>query len=150
MIYHAIEPALPLASFVETIFHLKDYKPEHAIERIVPDGSSNIVIELDGQRRWIADSETHVPVQYCEGQWLSGPHRNHFCISALQNTELLAIRFRPGGLFPLLKTDIDSFADNVVDAAELLNGGIRQLRDSLLQIGTSENKVRLVESWLNQ
>ncbi|MEM8736508.1 MAG: helix-turn-helix transcriptional regulator, partial [Planctomycetota bacterium] len=150
MMFHAIEPKHPLDGLVETIFHLKDYCPEHGIERIVPDGSATIVIELDGQQRWIADTKTHEPVTYFQGQWLSGPHRDHFCISALQNTELLAIRFFPGGLFPLLNCSIDIFSDQVIDASELLDGAIRDLRSDLLQVESSEEKVRLAEKFLLQ
>lgn len=150
MRYHEVHPELPVGKFVETIFHLSNYKPDHAIERLVPDGSANIVIELDGQRRWVADSETHEPIQFCEGQWLSGPHRDHFCISALPDTELLAIRFHPGGLFPLFKIDIDQFADKVVDATDLLNGAIRNLRTDILQANEPEQKVRLAEEWLQR
>ena len=150
MIFHSLEPDAPLAEFVESIFHLKDYVPEHTTERIVPDGSASIVIELDGQKRWITDNKTRSPAEYFEGQWVSGPHCNHFCISAVQNTELLAIRFRPGGLLPLLRTDVTEFCERVVDAGNLVDGAICMLRSEVQKLATSEQKVRLVEQFLLQ
>lgn len=150
MIFHSITPECHLSELVETIFHLKDYSPDHATERIVPDGSASIVIELDGQQRWIADTQTHEPIEFFNGQWLSGPHRDHFCISALKNTELLAIRFPPGGLFPLLKCAVDEFSDRVIDARDLLDGAIRHLRSEILLVDSSEEKVRLAENFLQE
>ncbi|MFK7817291.1 MAG: DUF6597 domain-containing transcriptional factor [Planctomycetaceae bacterium] len=148
MIYHAISPEPPLDRFVESVFHLKGYQPEHSIERLVPDTRASLVIELDGQERWIADNETLKPVQMCRGSWVSGPHRRYFSISALANTELLAVQFRVGGLFPLVQSPIDEITDRVVDAQQLLGDSIVELRENLIRTESSEDKVRLAEQWL--
>jgi AraC-like DNA-binding protein len=148
VIFYPITPAPPLARFVATIFHLKDYQPEQAIERVVPDTLSSLVIELDGQERWVADNETQRPIRQCRHSWISGPHRNYFSISARPNTELLAVQFNVGGLFPLVRRSVEELTERVVDAIELLGASVESLRTDLMKADASENKVRVAEAWL--
>ena len=148
VIFHSITPASQLARFVSTIFHLKDYQPEHAIERVVPDTLSSLVIELDGQERWVADNETHQPILQCRHSWVSGPHRNYFSISARPNTELLAVQFKVDGLYSLLRRPVEELTERIVDASELLGESIGQLRADLVKADSSEEKVRTAETWL--
>ncbi len=122
MNYTQRNPDPALARHVEVFFHLQGYTPEHNIERIVPDGSCSVVIELDNQERWIADNVTHKPIQRFTGCWISGPHTKYFSISALANTELAAIRLLPIGLFSLLDAPLGSVVDQVIDAKPLLGG----------------------------
>ena len=58
MLYLPYIPEGALGRYVELIFYLQNYHPEHQIERLVPDGSINIIIELDGRKRYIFDNET--------------------------------------------------------------------------------------------
>ncbi len=148
MKYFPIEPLPPLGRFVESIFHLSDYQPESAIERVVPDTSASLVIELDCQDRWVGDNETHEPIQHCRGSWVSGPHRHFFSISALKNTELLAVRFRLGGLYTLLRSGVDSVTDRVVDAELWFGEKATSLRSAILALGTSEQKTTAAANWL--
>lgn len=129
MIYHAICPEPPLDRFVETIFHLKNYQPEHSIERLVPDTRSSLVIELDGQERWVADNETLEPIQTCRGSWVSGPHRRYISISSLPNTECFpeVLKSREKQMYNLItfepisdtKTKVVSYGIGYKDSPEL-------------------------------
>ncbi len=150
VIYYPLEPLPPLDRHVETIFHLKDYQPEHSIERIVPDTRCSLVIELDGQDRFVADNETLEPVVQCRHSWLSGPHRNYFSISAKSNTELMAVQFRIGGLYPIVKRPVDELSEQVHDAIGIFGDTIKELREELMAADESEAKVRFLESWLVQ
>lgn len=146
--YHPIHPGPPLNRFVEVIFHLKGYQPEHSIERIVPDTRSSLVMELDGQDRCVVDNESLKPLVHCRHSWLSGPHRNYFSISAKPDTELIAVQFGIAGLFPLVRVPIDEFADQVQDATNIFGDSIVQLRAEVLKAKSSDEKAKTVESWL--
>jgi len=148
MNYFAVQPPPPLGRFVESIFHLSDYQPESAIERVVPDTSASLVIELDCQDRWVGDNETHEPMQHCRRSWVSGPQRHYFSISALKNTELLAVRFRVGGLYPLLQSGVNSVTDRVVDAEQWFGKKVTSLRSAILALDTSEQKTTAAANWL--
>lgn len=150
MHYIPLTPEPPLDRFIETLFYLGGYDPEQSIERLVPDGACSLVIELDDQVRWIADNETLEPIQYCREAWLAGPHTNYLSISALNETELMAVRFRPGGLCPWSKELLSSFTNRVVPASEVYGEEISSLRRSLLDTPAVDRKLQALSQWLEQ
>lgn len=148
MIYLPYTPTEPLSSSVETIFYLQGYCPEHSVERLVPDGSVSLVVELDDQPRFVYDNETLEKQQECRGAWISGMHSGFISISALQNTELLAIRFAPGGGYPFFKRPLSELNDAVVDAHTILGAGIVELRRQVQTAPEPELKLRVAQQYL--
>jgi len=47
MIFETLNLTPPLAHYVESVFHFKDFIPDHSIERVVPTGHIFIIFELD-------------------------------------------------------------------------------------------------------
>lgn len=150
MQYVPLVPDSPLSKYVETMFYLDGYCPENSVERLVPDGACSLVIELDGHVRWIADNETLKPTQHFTEGWFSGPHTNYISISALQNTELIAVRFRPGGLYLLLEDRLSEITNRVVPANELLGDEVATLRRMLTDSPTAEQKLGELHEWLER
>ena len=139
----------PLAREIETIFWLDGYAPEHGTERIVPDGSMSLVIELDGRPRTILDRHTRAPIQTCRGAWLSGVMREHMLISDIgPDSRLAAVRFRPGGSSPYTHHPASRFADRVVDAGEVFGAAIDGLRARLLAHEHGAAATAEIEAWL--
>lgn len=148
MDYQQRTPEPPLGESVESIFHVRGYDPEHRIERVVPDGHANIVIELDDQQRAVVDNDSHKPRQFCQGAWLSSMHRAYFSITALPATELAVIRFRPGGLYPLLKRPVFEIAGKILPAEDVLGGEQLTLRAEIRQADAAADKLNTIERWL--
>ncbi len=149
MIYLPMTPPPPLGELVEVMFYLRDYEPEHAVERLVPDGSINLIIELDGQLRSVFDNESMQVLRQYRGAWVSGAHRAYISISALKGSELLAVRFKAGGAYPLFKRALDSLCDKVVDADLIFGAAIDELRDELLGLPDGPTKLQRLASWLD-
>ncbi len=142
-----------LADALDAMFYLKGYSPEHGIERLVPDGKIAIVLALDGQQRFIYDNETLTPLQTCENAWVSGMQTGFISISALKNTELLAIQFKVGKAFPFIKQPLGTLQDRVVQAQEMPNNEILgeeilALKDTVSTTLTPEDKLDTVAQWL--
>ena len=150
MIFTNHIPEPPLDNYLECLFHFEGYKPEHSIEKLVPDGSINIIIELDGKERHVYDNETLSPKKTYSKAWLSGMHKDYISISALPDSELFVIRFKPGGCFPFLKIPVEEINDQVMDAQEILGDKIIVFREELLQIEGAENKLVFGEKWVKE
>ncbi|MEM7558169.1 MAG: AraC family transcriptional regulator [Planctomycetota bacterium] len=148
--YIPLEPPQTLSRFVENVFYLKGYSAEHPFERIVPDMSSSLVIELDGRERWVLDNDSLKPKQSCKGSWISGPHRQYFTIGTLPDTELLAVRFRLGGLYPLLKKSVFEVTDQIVPGPTFLGDSILSLRSLILDSESPEEKLQRMIEWLER
>ncbi len=137
-----------LASYVEAIFHFKDFVPDHSIERVVPTGHTYIIFELDDIPRNTFDNDTLKPKETFTKVWVSGPHRNYISISAHKNSEMFVIQFKPFGAFPFLQLPLDSISEKVVHGDQIMGGILLDLREELVSAGSSNEKFQLTESWL--
>ena len=148
MIYVPLAPEGVLAEALDAMFYIQGYAPEHNIERLTPDGKLAVVIELDGQERFVHDNDSLKPKQSCKNTWLSGMHTGFISISALDNTTLLAIQFKPGKAYPFIKQPLDSFKDKVVPAVTVFGDTILALRKQLLSLPDPQQKLDTTASWL--
>jgi len=143
---HQLTP--PLDRYLESIFHLKGFMPDHSIERVVPTGHIFIIFELDGFERSTFDNDTLKPNAHFTKVWISGMHKNYLSISAHQNSEMLVIQFKPFGAFPFFHFPIEKLNEKVLPVQEVFDGSLLQLRDQILAKATSEEKFQVAEAWL--
>lgn len=150
MNYLPLEIPKELSDFVDSVFYLGDYTPEHKIERLIPDGMISLVIELDGNERYIYDNTNFEVIQRCTNFWLSGMHNHYISISAIPYTELVGIRFKAGGLFPFINSDVYKLFNSVSDASEYFQDSITSLRKDLINLATPVDKLELISDWLKK
>lgn len=143
------QPSDALAPFVQSIFHFSQFKPDHSIERVVPDGYIYLIFELDGFERHTFDNESLEPnATYTRG-WLSGMHKHYISISAHQNSEMFVVQFKPGGLWPFLNQHISDFNDKVTPAELVFGESALTLHQQLLSNNLDDNKLfSLAEEFL--
>lgn len=133
---------------LESLFHLKGFKPDHSIERVVPTGHVFIIFEFDGMPRHTFDNETLKPDREFTRVWISGMHRRYLSISALPDSEMLVMQFKPAGSHPFLHIDVSRLNEQVVPAEEVLGEGILDLRERLLTADSSQDKFEIALRWL--
>lgn len=138
----------PLDQYVEAIFHYKDYKPDHSIQRVVPTGHLFLLFELDGFTRNTFDIESLQPIQSFQNVWVSGMHRHHIAISAHEKSEMLVVQFKAHGAFPFFHFPIEQLNEQVLAAEMVLDKTVLDLRNQLVGNSSSEEKFVLVENWL--
>ncbi len=148
MIFETHQLPEQLSTYVESVFHFKNFIPDHSIERVVPTGHIFIIFELDGFVRNTFDNGTLKPNATFKKVWISGAHKNYISISAHENSEMFVIQFKPYGAFPFLQTPMEKIAEQVVDAKEVLGDEILDLRDSILAATSSNDKFEKAEKWL--
>ena len=139
----------PLAGRVELLFVLSGYAPEHRRERIVPNGRTNLVIELDGRPRFVYDNDSGEPRQECREAWLSGVHSAYITIGeTVPSSRLAVVQFMPGGARPFLPRDLDAYCDRVVPAGQVFGTGMSELRRALLAAPSSAEILERLDAWL--
>ncbi len=148
MLIESHVPSHPLNGFIEVIIYFKGYTPEHSLEKVVPDGSSYLLIELDGMPRHTFDTVTGEKKGEFTKAWISGMHTDYLTISALPDSEMLAVKFKPYGAFPFLKSPISEFNNLVIGAEGALGESVFEFRSSLMKTPTYEGKMSLCEEWL--
>jgi len=96
--------------YVDSIFYHKDYLPDHSIERVVPTGNIFILFELDNFQRNTFDNDLK-PNDVFSKAWVSGMHQKYLNISAHQHSEMLIVKLKPMGAYPLFKVPICELND---------------------------------------
>lgn len=149
MIFEPHQLEAPFAKYIESIFHFKDFVPDHSIERVIPTGHLFLIFELDGFERNTFDNESLKPNATYTKAWVSGSHKNYISISAHQKSEMLVVQFKPFGAFPFIHQSIETLNDRVIPAEELFGDEILALRSDLVEGVAPRDKFMKIEQWLH-
>ena len=148
MIYTPFSPDASIAPYIETIFHYEQFVPDHSIERVVPTGHVFILFELDDCPRHTFDNKTLQANASYQHAFISGMHRNYISISAQENSEMLAVQFKPFGSYPFLHEQTNMINELIVPAHEIVGEELYDLRNDMKASDNTEEKFRLIEQWL--
>lgn len=149
MIFENHELKSPLSKYIESIFYFKDFVPDHSIERVIPTGNIFILFELDNIERQTFDNNLK-PISTFKKAWVSAMHTHYINISAVKNSEMLVIQFKPMGAFPFFKVPISKTNDTVQQAEILFEEIVLKVRDEIIQNQDVLDKFEIVERWLLQ
>ncbi|MDH7448181.1 helix-turn-helix domain-containing protein [Aquimarina sp. 2201CG14-23] len=148
MIFETHTLNTPISQYIESIFHFKDFIPDHSIERVVPTGHVFIIFELDDIPRNTFDNVTLKPNGTYTKAWISGMHKNYISISAHQKSEMFVIQFKPFGTFPFFHFPIEELNEKVVLVEEVFGKDFLELREVIQKQETSQEKFLIAEKWL--
>jgi AraC-like DNA-binding protein len=146
MLYVAHIPGPPLAGFVECMWSLGD-APAHSMERIVPSGTLELVINLHEDEIRIYDPDTGA-VRRFSGAVVSGAYRRFFVIDTREHASLVGVHFRPGGAGPFLGVPPGALVDRHVDLETLWPGSATELRDRLCETACCASRFAILEQAL--
>ncbi len=142
MLYREHCPAPPLSRFVSCLWYCEGYAAPHAFEKVLPNGSVQIVINLD--RPAITNYEWQanrlVEVQRASAL-ITGLQTKAMLVDTRDMRRLIGVLFAPGSAPAILGIPAHELTDLDVD----LNAG--SLRDQLLE---TSNPFPVLESWLTQ
>jgi AraC-like DNA-binding protein len=148
MIFHAHVPEPPLSHCVAQIWHSDGYAPAHEKERILPDGSIQIVINLRENLTRFYDRRNTNECENLRGAVISGAHSEFTVIDTAEQASVLGVQFKPGGAYPFLGMPANELRNSHVSLDALWGAGGVDLRERLLEAATPEEKFRIVEKAL--
>lgn len=148
MFLHVQALAPPLDRFVEYVTYYEDSRPDYRIERLLPDGAVELIVDLHDTPKKLYDRDDLDQAQDFRHAWISGMRRRFILIEAAQGASMVVIRFRPGGAYPFLGTDLDALTDRVEQLEAVLAGTVAPLRERLLETTSVAGKIAAVCEWL--
>jgi len=148
MLYCTHIPAAPLSEFVAWFWFYEGLDLAHRRERVLPDGSTELVINLDDSRRKLFDREQPHRFQTFHRAWLSGARSDYILIDVLPQSSMIGVHFKPGGLAPFLGMPPVEVSGKVVELEALLGRCANELRDELLEAAGPQTKFRALERFL--
>jgi AraC-like DNA-binding protein len=150
MIFELYIPSFPLSQFIESFIYYRDYNPVHSVDRFLPDGNVNIVIDLTDYPKYIYDNETLKEIQACRNVWFSGIRNNYITIPSGRDSEMFVINFHKGKAYPFVQMPLNELTDSVVDGDLVLTNEIMELREMILETPSIIGKFITVENFLNK
>ncbi len=148
MIYATHIPRSPLNQFVELFWFHEGHNADHHLERVLPDGSMELIINLRDETRHVFDQTTHQPRRTYRRSWLSGPHSEFIIIDNVPAASMIGAHLRPGGASAFFGLPLSELRNDVVDLETFWNGGAHSLRDRLMEAPTPAAKFRIFEDAL--
>lgn len=115
-------PAAPLSEFVELLWYWDGYAPAHAAERLLPTGTIELVMNLDGGPPGFA-----------------GARSTYVTLPTTAMRSVIGAHFYPGGAFPFLGMP----AGELQDADLTLDDPL--LREAILEAPTPEARLDVLE-----
>ncbi|HEV3165210.1 MAG TPA: helix-turn-helix domain-containing protein [Isosphaeraceae bacterium] len=148
MIYRAYIPGPPLSEFVELFWFYEGYTQPHAKERILPTGTTELVINLQDDLIRVYEREDTDRFRSYGGAVVCGPHSEFFVIDTAEQAKVIGVHFKLGGAFPFFKMPAGEFGNEHVPLDALWGTRAGTLRERLLEAPTPDDKFRILEQVL--
>jgi len=150
MIYRFHHPAPPLDHFVDHLWFFDGFDPDHTMERLLPDGTMEIVINLQSQARQLFDRDGLDQAQLFNRSWISGKHTRYIVIEAASASSMMGVHFKPCGSFPFLGFPASQLTDQVYELDLVWGAEVNTLREQLLHTPDISRKFAILEAYLAQ
>jgi AraC-like DNA-binding protein len=148
MLYRTYRPAPALAPYIDCFWILRsESNPFVGPEPLIPDGSIELIFNLG------APYERFVPAKPAEKVFVKGSHMvgertEPFLVEQLGAIDHVAVRFKPGGLYPFMRAPVSELTNQIVDAELILDLEPRELEERLFEARSDVARIDLLEKVL--
>ena len=149
MRYVSYQPGPPLNEFVDN-FWLIEGGQARRLEKILPCGTSELVINLKNDEIHIHDPQQPERYRQFSGAVFSGTYSQSFICNGLQHEAIMGVHFKAGGAFPFLNAEASELTNAHANLSDLWGEAGPELRERLCTAGTPQQRFRLVESALKR
>lgn len=125
-------PSVPLDQYITHFTYYKGYKPQHSIDRYLPNGNVEIIIDLTDIPKYIYDNDKLTTIQTCREIWVSGMRETFITIPSGLDAEMFIIEFRKGQAYSFIGRPLTEITGQVVGGDLALPQVFRELREQLL------------------
>ena len=127
----AHRPQKPLGAWVVSIWYFQGVAIPHTMERILPNGAMQLLVNLNADElRWW-DGVDHGRARRLPGGALAGAFARPFAIDTAQQRMITGVSFAPGSAAAFFPGSMRDFANDHVALSDL--PGCRAIRDQLLE-----------------
>jgi AraC-like DNA-binding protein len=137
----------PLGAFVEHIWVARGHLGVPWRNAILPDGAVDLMVNL-GDPQYLCLGGCHDRLTAFSRSWLSGDRMKPIVIEELGDVDLLGVRFRPGGAWPILHIPVSEFTGHIVELDSLSDLEMEPLRQQLAGAQDDNARVCRMQAWL--
>jgi AraC-like DNA-binding protein len=126
--FHVFAPHPPLDQFVQFIWISKGTS-DPTKSKVLPNGSIELILNF-GDKQLVLNKDNLSITQTYKDFWIAGFQHEPIIIQSNSDTNLLGIRFLPGGAWPFFRLPINEFSDQVLEA-DWLKQDLSALREKI-------------------
>ena len=115
MILQVHKPSFPLNQYVENLVYYHGLTTLHNLDRFLPDGNTEIILDLTENPQYIYDNETLQEIQVCRYTWVSGVRTEPITIPSGKGSRMMIIAFKKGRAFPFYPFPMSELTDTVAE-----------------------------------
>jgi len=142
-------PRPPLDVFIESIWLCENDPRPHALERILPTGTAQLIVNLREDQIRGYDPERNMRCDTTAGTVLCGIQSKYTVIDTAEQEYVMGVVFRPGGTVPFVRAPAHEASDKDVPLDVLWGQGrVSTLRDRLLHAPRPDAKLDALENAL--
>jgi AraC-like DNA-binding protein len=143
--FYTRTPSPPLSNYIALFWYYEGYETIHKKERLLPDGSMELVVNLNEDETRMYDPEDPSRCIRAGGSVMVGPRDEHFIIDTEEQMRVAGIHFHPGGAYPFLGMPASEMYGQDVPLQDFWGASGRSLRERLLEAPTPERKFDVME-----
>jgi AraC-like DNA-binding protein len=143
MLYLHRVPAPPLDSFIASIWYCENEPGPLALERVLPTGAAQLIVNLKEDQTRLYDSE--LKCETTSGTVLSGIQSRYCIIDTSEQECVLGVAFKPGGLAPFFRAPAHETRDADIPLNLLWGRRAIDLREQLLDAPNPDAKLDAME-----
>jgi AraC-like DNA-binding protein len=149
MIFRVAQPSAPLRPFIENFWYHEGIVCAYPMERLVPDGGIELIVDLTPTPKKIFDNTNRARATSVRRAWIAGQRSGHLIFESAQGSKMIGARFRPGGAWPFVGMPVAELNEAVVEMDVVWGAAaMASLRDRLLESATVDGRFAVLEQAL--
>lgn len=146
MIYRIHKPAPPLSGFIDFFFYYEGYQADHKMEKLLPDGTVDLLIDLTDTPKKIFHNEEGSSYSTVNKTWISGMKTDYLLIDA-SVTNMIGIHFKPGGCFPFVEFPMAELNNLTIEVDSIWGNEINNIREAILNQPDIDLRFSILENY---
>jgi AraC-like DNA-binding protein len=134
-----------VSDFVEMLWYYEGYIVPHSKERVLPDGSMQLIINLAEDWLGVFDPSKPTVRRTLGGCLVSGARSESVVIDTSCQKAIMGAAFRRGGGFPFFRLPASALHNEQVSLDVLWGSRAGELREKLLEAQTPEARFQILE-----
>lgn len=148
MIVRTHIPEFPLSQFIQVIIYFEGIQFSHKVDRLLPNGDTEILIDFHDGPQFIYDNNTLKEIQACNHVWAAGVRTEPITIPAGSKSSMMVISFKKGMSYPFYPFPVNEIADHVLDADLIWGEDFALVREQMLETKDLDKRFAIIEKFL--
>jgi len=148
MKYYLFKPENKLSRYVNYLWLCEAYIPQSRYERNLPNGVTDIAINLEGKPYSVFDyNNPGKRIEYSSSV-VVGPHTRYVFLTPDTRVNTMGAVLNPGATLALFGIPAYEFQNRIVNLESIIGSGIGEIRSHLSEASTHGEKIKILQAFL--